>query len=134
MSLFLCRGFAQPGQTDQRVFTSDIDHFWIAYDSAQTTTDSVQQLHFIQTLYVEKGTPGLKAFMEVRDYSGPGWVSLLRKYPKFWQSIRPNTLSVKSFAPGIEASIRQFKRLYPPLTKAKMYFTVGGGIPKPETR
>jgi hypothetical protein len=126
ISFSLCRVCAQPTAPDQRVFTSDIDHFWIAYDSTQTTTDSVQQLHFIQTLYVDKGTPGLKAFMEVRDYSAPAWVHLLRKYPKFWQSIRPNTLSVKSFAPGIEASIRQFKQLYPPLTNAKMYFTVGG--------
>jgi hypothetical protein len=126
ISFSLSHGFAQPGLPDQRVFTSDIDHFWIAYDSAQTTTDSVQQLHFIQTLYVDKGTPGLKAFMEVRDYSAPGWVSLLRKYPKFWQSIRANTLSVKSFASGIEASIGQFKQLYPALTNAKMYFTVGG--------
>ena len=123
---FLCRGFAQPAQSDQRVFTSDIDHFWIAYDSTLTTTDSVQQLHYIQTLYVDKGTSGLKAFMELRDYSAPGWVSLLRRYPKFWHSIRPNTLSVKSFAPGIEASIRRFKRLYPPLTNAKIYFTIGG--------
>ncbi len=126
VSIFLCRGFAQPASPDQRVFTSDIDHFWIAYDSAKMTNDSVRQLHFIQTLYVDKGTPGLKAFMEVRDYSAPGWVSLLRKYPKFWQSIRPNTFSVKSYAPGIEASIRRFKQLYPPLSAAKMYFTVGG--------
>ena len=69
LSCFFFRGFAQPAQSDQRVFTSDIDRFWIAYDSAQTTTDSVQQLHYIQTLYVDKGTPGLKAFMELRDYS-----------------------------------------------------------------
>jgi hypothetical protein len=115
-----------PASPGQKVFTSDIDHFWTAYDSVQTTMDSLRQVYFIQTLYVDKGTPGLKAFMEVRDYSAPEWVGLLRKYPKFWQSIRPNTLSVKSFAPGIEASIRRFKQLYPPLSNAKMYFTVGG--------
>jgi hypothetical protein len=126
LSCFFFRGFAQPAQSDQRVFTSDIDRFWIAYDSAQTTTDSVQQLHYIQTLYVDKGTPGLKAFMELRDYSAPGWVGLLRQDPKFWRSIRPNTLTVKSSAAAIEASIRRFKQLYPPLTNAKMYFTVGG--------
>ncbi|HET6256529.1 MAG TPA: Ig-like domain-containing protein [Puia sp.] len=124
--LFYCRGFAQSESRDRRVFTSDIDHFWIAYDSAMTTADSVQQLHYIETLYVDKGTPGLKAFMEVRSYSAAGWVSLLRKYPKFWKSIRPNTLSVKSFTPAIEASIRRFKKLYPSLSNAKMYFTVGG--------
>jgi hypothetical protein len=126
ISLFLCRVCGQPAPSDQRVFTSDIDHFWIAYDSAQTTTDSVQQLHYIQTLYVDKGTPGLKAFMELRNYSAAGWVGLQRQDPKFWRSIRPNTLTVKSSASAIEASIRRFKQLYPPLTNAKMYFTVGG--------
>ncbi len=124
--LLFCRVGAQPAPSDQRVFTSDIDHFWIAYDSAATTTDSLQQLHYIQTLYVDKGTPGLKAFMELRDYSAAGWIGLLRQDPKFWRSIRPNTLTVKSTASAIEASMRRFKQLYPPLTNAKMYFTVGG--------
>jgi hypothetical protein len=29
----------------QKVFTSDIDNFWVAYDSIQTTKDSVQQFN-----------------------------------------------------------------------------------------
>jgi hypothetical protein len=110
----------------QSVFTSDIDHFWQAYDSVQTTPDTLQQLRFIQTIYVDAGTPGLKAFMEARNYSAPLWVRLLREYPKFWRSIRPNTLSVKSRAAAIEASIKTFRTIYPPLTDARMYFTVGG--------
>jgi hypothetical protein len=117
---------AQPAAPSQKVFTSDIDHFWTAFDSTQTTTDSLQQLHFIQTLYIDKGTPGLMAFMQARNYSAPLWVKLIRQYPKFWQSIRPNTISVKSRASEIEASIQRFKQLYPPLSNAKMYFTVGG--------
>jgi hypothetical protein len=117
---------AQPAAPSQKVFTSDIDHFWTAFDSTQTTTDSLQQLHFIQTLYIDKGTPGLMAFMQARNYSAPLWVKLIRQYPKFWRSIRPNTITVKSRAPEIEASIQRFKQLYPPLSDAKMYFTVGG--------
>ncbi|MGN6165895.1 MAG: hypothetical protein ACTHOF_15270, partial [Flavisolibacter sp.] len=83
-------------------------------------------LHFIQTLYVDKGTEGLKAFMEVRDYTADLWVSLIRSYPKFWKSIRPNTLTVKSKAKEIEQSIQKLKKLYPELKEAKMYFTIGG--------
>jgi hypothetical protein len=113
-------------QGSQKVFTSDIDNFWIAYDSIQTTKDSLQQIHFIQTLYIDKGTNGLKAFMDARDYSAKLWVDLIRKYPKFWNSIRPNTITVKSYAAEIEKSISKFKDLYPDLKEAKMYFTVGG--------
>src|SRR6476660_3762951 len=78
----------------KNVITSDIDNFWIAYDSCLTTTDSLKQLHYIQSLYVDKGTIGLKAFMEARDYTSGMWVRQIRSYPRFWNSIRPNTLSV----------------------------------------
>ncbi|MGC4035712.1 MAG: DUF2268 domain-containing putative Zn-dependent protease [Chitinophagaceae bacterium] len=116
------------GQTanQQKVFTEDIDNFWIAYDSVHSTTDSLQQLQIIQHLYIDKGTEGLKEFMKRRDYDAERWVDLIRKYPKFWNSIRQNTLSTKTKAPQIEKSITRFKTLYPELRDAKMYFTIGG--------
>ena len=118
--------FISKAQDVQKVFTADIDNFWTAYDSIQTTKDSLKQIDFIQKLYIDKGSKGLKAFMAVRNYTAALWVQLIRLYPKFWNSIRPNTLTVKSYAPGIEKSINKFKELYPDLKEAEMYFTVGG--------
>jgi len=118
--------FFSSASGQKNVFTSDVDHFWMAYDSCLTTNDSLQQLKFIQTLYVDKGSEGLKACMEARDYSTELWVNLIRKYPRFWKSIRPNTFTVKSYANEIEQSIQRLKNLYPRLKKAKMYFTIGG--------
>ena len=109
----------------QVVCTTDITHFWEAFDSARTTRDSLRQLFFIKTLYIDRGTPGLKAFMEARDYSAEGWVHAIRSYPKFWASVRPNTLTIAVKAPQIEASVRHFRELYPALRDAKMYFTIG---------
>ena len=103
--LLLIFSFASNAQKDQKVFTSDIDNFWIAYDSIQTTKDSLKQIDFIQKLYVDKGTKGLKAFMAVRNYTATLWVQLIRSYPKFWKSIRPNTFTAKSYASEIEKSI-----------------------------
>ena len=124
--LLFTLAFESPAQDVQKVFTSDIDNFWIAYDSIRTTTDSLRQVHFIATLYIDKGTKGLRSFMVLRNYSAKLWVELIRKYPKFWNSIRPNTLTVKSYSAEIEKSIAKFKELYPDLKEAKMYFTVGG--------
>lgn len=125
--VFFTLSLTSAGQKSaQKVFTSDIDNFWRTYDSCQTTTDSLKQLHYIQTLYVDKGTEGLKAFMKARDYTAGLWVSLIRMYPRFWNSIRPNTLTVKSKANEIEKSIQKLKTLYPELKEAKMYFTIGG--------
>lgn len=118
--------FSKAQQSSRIVFTSDIDHFWQAYDSIQTTSDSLKQLQFIQSLYIEKGSPGLQAFMNARDYSGPMWVNLIRQSPKFWNSIRPNTLTVHAKANAIEKSIGRLKQLYPELKPARMYFTIGG--------
>ena len=124
--LLFILSFTSKAQKDQKVFTVDIDNFWIAYDSIQLTKDSLKQIDFIQKLYIDKGTKGLKAFMAVRNYTAILWVQLIRLYPKFWNSIRPNTLTARSYAPEIEKSISKFKELYPALKEAKMYFTVGG--------
>jgi len=112
--------------TTKTVYTVDIDHFWIAYDSVKTTTDTLKQQYFIQSLYIDKGTEGLKAFMVARNYNAKLWVKLINKYPKFWNSVRKNTLEVKKQVGQIEESLNRFKILYPDLRPAKMYFTVGG--------
>lgn len=113
-------------KAQQKVFTIDIDNFWNAFDSVRTTTDSIKQVNYVQRLYIDKGTEGLKAFMKARSYDAPLYVSLIRRYPKFWNSIRPNTLAIKSKGKEIEKSIEKFKKLYPELRDAKMYFTIGG--------
>jgi hypothetical protein len=56
-------------KTSENVITTDIDNFWIAYDSIVSTTDSATQMRYLQTLYLDKGTPGLAAIMEARNYT-----------------------------------------------------------------
>ena len=121
--LLCCQLYGQ--RSASKVFTSDIDHFWTAYDSIRTTKDSIQQIRFITTLYIEQGTPGLHAFMKARDYTAARWVMLINRFPKFWNSIRPNTLRVKSMATDIDKSISRLRELYPYLQEAKIYFTIG---------
>jgi hypothetical protein len=122
--LFSVTAFGQG--TSQKVFVADIDNFWAAYDSIQTTNDSTQQIAYIKKLYIDKGSAGLKSFMMVRSNSAEKWVRLIRQSPKFWSSIRPNTLAVKDKADLIENRIQKLKELYPQLSEAKMYFTIGG--------
>jgi len=113
-------------RAQQKVFTDDIDNFWMAYDSIKATPDSTKQWRLINSLYIDKGSEGLKAFMKARTYSAELWIKQIKVYPKFWNSIRSNTLSVKSKAREIDSSIVIFKKLYPGLKDAKIYFTIGG--------
>lgn len=123
---FITSLITSPIFSQQKVFTEDIENFWIAYDSIISTNDSAKKVNFIQTLYIDKGTVGLKAFMMARNYNAVGYCKLIKQYPKFWESIRANTLLVKTKISAIEKSITKFKKLYPQLKDAKMYFTIGG--------
>ena len=49
----------------------------------------------------------------------------IRRYPKFWNSIRPYTQQAKAAAAGIEPYLQQFKKCYPSLRPASIYFTMG---------
>jgi len=108
------------------VYTSDIDNFWIAYDSILKTPDREKRLALIQTMYIDNGTEGLKAFVSARNYSAETYIRLINDYPAFWNSVRKNTLAIKSQVSQIEKSIDRLKTLYPSAKPAGIYFTIGG--------
>ena len=112
------------GQNGPDVFTSDIDNFWIAFDSVQTIKEKSVQIEVMQSVYIDKATFGLKMFMELRNFDAGKLVEAINKYPKFWRSIRGNTMTVKRALPAIEANIQKFKLIYPELRAAKMYFVI----------
>jgi len=126
-SLFFLLAFSSAfSQKPAKIFTSDIDHFWVAYDSIQKTDNHSQKLYLIKRLYTDKATKGLKAFMKARDYNDSVYVKIIDKYPKFWNSVRPNTLTIKTKTKELEASVVKLKEIYPELKDAEMYFTIGG--------
>jgi hypothetical protein len=122
---FLLLVFCAKGQGGQEIYLSDIDNFWRAYDSVQTTTDSVKQVSYIQTLYIDKGTDGLRLFMKVRSLTPGLWVHVIRQYPGFWRSIRPNTLVVRQKEGEILSGVEKFRATYSNYKEGKIYFTIG---------
>ncbi|RWU07333.1 gliding motility protein GldB-related protein [Pedobacter chitinilyticus] len=108
------------------ISTTDIDHFWTAYDAIQQAKDFSEKIFIINEQYINKGSKGLKAFMEVRQYNDTLWVELIDKLPKFWNSIRANTLNIKHKTAELEKAIIKLKDIYPELKPAEMYFTIGG--------
>ncbi len=113
-------------QNSNKIITSDIDNFWIAFDSIQNTNDYNKKLNFINKLYIQPASKGLQAFMKARNYSDTLYVGLIKDYPKFWNSIRPNTLRIKNKTAELNNAVENLKKLYPELKDAEMYFTIGG--------
>ena len=52
-------------------------------------------------------------------------MSWFTKYSEFWNSLKPNTLKVKSLYPKINSNIQKLKKAYPALKPSVIYFGVG---------
>lgn len=43
-------------EINRKIITSDIENFWNAYDSIQTTENFNAKTHFINSLYIDKAS------------------------------------------------------------------------------
>ena len=109
----------------QVVDNSDIKRFWTAYDLIKTSKDTSEHLKILQREFITPGTKGLKAIMEKKGYTIESYLAAIHKYPKFWNSVRNNTLKTGLYAKDIEKNIKRLKKLYPDLKPAQIYFTIG---------
>ena len=105
--------------------TSDIENFWRAYDLAAKETDKAKRVAIFQTEYLDKGSPGLKDFLRLRIKSAESLVSWIDKMPKYYASIRPQTLQVQRMEKRMRAVFRKFKAIYPEAVFPDVYFLIG---------
>lgn len=124
--LILTINLSMSGQNRKpKLSTIDIDNFWVAYDSLQKTNDKTLQNKIVQELYLDKASIGLKDFMVAKEHSAKRHLENILKYPKFWISVRPNTLEINSHKKEIEKIILRFIKLYPNFKQPDVYFTIG---------
>lgn len=74
----------------QQIIITDINNFWKAFDSVSKIDENKESI--FKTLYLDKGTIGLKSFVKKKNFNEDNYILSFNKYPKFWKSIRPNTL------------------------------------------
>lgn len=121
LSLFLaplaCAQSAEP-----RFITSDIANFWKAYDASTPANRAA----VMQKLYLDPGSPGLKAFLEARIESAQALANQIdRRSPKFYATVRPYTLKVDEQIPTIRKYLARFRELYPDASFPPVYFVIG---------
>jgi hypothetical protein len=104
--------------------TSDIANFWEAYDAGGKDGTAEP----IQRLYLDRASTGLKDFIRLRSLTAANLAQMLRSYPRYFASIKANSLSLSS-AQGVLSRIRQgytnITSLYPPAVFTPMTFLVG---------
>lgn len=108
-----------------RLVAEDVDRFWVAYDAVRATADPEQQRQLFQSLYLDRGTPGLSSFMTAKGYTVDDWLEAIRRYPTYWETVRPRTALAAEALGRTEAHLERLKSLYPELRPAGVYFEVG---------
>ncbi len=107
------------------VVTADIDRFWQAYDRVRATPDTAEQRALLLALYIEPGSPGLHAMMQARRYTPDDYLRAITRYPRFWESIRANTLEAPTLGRSMMDGVARLRDLYPTLQPAPVYFVIG---------
>ena len=112
-------------QKESNIITTDVANFWEAFNKITATQDSILQYKYLDSLYLQKATPGLTAIRQVRNYTPQDYINAINNYPKFWASVRENTMKATQFSSEMEQGIEKLKELFPHLKPAKIYFTIG---------
>ncbi len=123
--LFFFALFVSICGSGQKIIAGDVYNFWNAYDKIVAEKDTAQQLNLIKTLYIDKGTPGLDGIMRARRYTAEEYIYAINHYPRFWNSVRANTLKANKFSAEINDGIAKLKKIYPQLKPVNTYFEIG---------
>ena len=107
------------------VLTADIDHFWQAVDALSNCKTHTDSLSAIQKLYFDRATDGLIDFIAARDLTAEAQLQLLARYPKFYASVRKNTLELKNSEKVIQELFVKFQSLYANFKPFKVCFAIG---------
>src|SRR5215471_10166609 len=105
------------------LITTDIDNFWIAYDSVQKDTSRGRQI--FQELYFDKGTKGLNDYFRSKIQDIDKFVANQQKKPLFYKAIRNNTLSIDSMKENIYQAFEKLQGLYADAKFPDIYFLIG---------
>lgn len=106
-----------------QLITTDIDHFWEAYDLAQK--DTANRLKIYRQYYIDKGTPGMLDYFVSKVYNMQSFLNGHNRRAKFYEAIRKNTLSIEKQKPGMIDGFVKFKTLYPEARFPNIYFVIG---------
>jgi Predicted Zn-dependent protease (DUF2268) len=101
--------------------TSDLDHFWEAYDAAGPDYSP----GVFERLYFARGSAGLEDFVAERIGDSTKLVAAIRKYPRYYAALRESTAKISGFDKAMRASFMALEYLYPPAVYPDVYFLIG---------
>jgi len=116
---------ALPASAQTRVNTTDITHFWDAYDRIHATTDTAEQRQLLHAHFIDKASAGQRGMFQARRYTPDEYLDAIRSYPRFWASIRSNMLGAEHHVLAMQDGVERLRSIYPQMRPADIHFTVG---------
>lgn len=120
VSLFPCAGQSHTG-----VYSEDITHFWEAYVSLEQASSYEDSLTFVQQLYLDRASDGLKEFMTKRELKAEKYIANFRNHPAFWASLRQSTDRIPQYTTTIEAVFDSYRQVFPDFREPAVCFAIG---------
>ena len=120
--------FSLQGNTQNQpiISTIEIDNFWYAYDQLSNCKTKADSINTFQINYIDKASEGFQSFLKVREFTAREYYNLTKKAPRFWNSVRANTLKVKSIIGDIEKIYSNYENAFPNHTQPNICFAIGG--------
>jgi len=110
---------------EAQIVTSDVDHFWRAFDDAAKVPPE-QRAAIYAKEYFDAGSQGLKDFIPGRLKSPAALSAYVESHREFYEKARPRIRQVVAQNVAIAAAFRRLKALYPDIKFPKhVYFVVG---------
>lgn len=108
--------------TESLFITSDIDLFWSVYD----TIDPLFQSSNFQSLYIDKGTVGLKDYAAQKNLATSlENVLNIDAYNEYYKSIRNNTLDLTNAIEKSKVGFNTLEEIYSNTRLFDVYFLIG---------
>ncbi|MEL7162511.1 MAG: hypothetical protein AAFN92_17265, partial [Bacteroidota bacterium] len=107
------------------VETADVHRYWEAYDRIVATSDTAEKRHLLRTLFLDPASNGQRRLQEARNYTEDEYLANIASYPKFWASVRENTLRADELGERIAAGVADLQEIYACPQPGHFYFGIG---------
>ena len=103
------------------IITADLDRFWKAFDASNSGT----RAQVLRETYLDPGSEGLRAFVELRIGSADRLAAAVNRYEPYYRSTRKPMRRVSALEPEIRSAYRVLDSLVADAIFPPVYFMVG---------
>ncbi len=106
-----------------RIVTEDLERFWKAWDLAEGNPD--QRRAIFQSEYLDAGTPGLHAFIELRIKNVDHLLAAIDAHPRYYASLRDQTPRMQAAVEPVHEALHRLHELLPEAIFPDTYLVIG---------